>query len=117
MNRGRKVPGGICGFWGSCGAAVSSGIFMSVVTGSTPLKNREFSLSNLMTSASLESIGKTGGPRCCKRNSYLAILEAVSFAKENLGVEMASSKPVCTHFKENNQCIRNSCPFFPGNNG
>ena len=37
QNRGKQVPGGICGFWGSCGAAVSTGIFLSIITGSTPL--------------------------------------------------------------------------------
>lgn len=109
--RGRKVPGGICGFWGSCGAAVSSGIFVSVVTGATPLANQEWGMCNLMTSASLHSIGTVGGPRCCKRNSYLAIMEAVKFAKENLGVEMELSEIKCRHSGQNNQCIGARCPF------
>ena len=34
--RGRSVPGGICGFWGCCGSAVSSGIFLSLITETTP---------------------------------------------------------------------------------
>lgn len=110
--RGRKVPGGICGFWGSCGAAVSSGIFISIVTGSTPLANREWGLSNLMTSRSLNTIGTVGGPRCCKRNSYLAITEAVVFARENLGVEMELGEIHCRHQGQNNQCIGKRCPFF-----
>ena len=88
QSRGRKVPGGICGFWGSCGAAISSGMFISIVTGSTPLADQAWGMSNLMTSASLHAIGTVGGPRCCKRNSYLAVTEAVRFARENLGVEM-----------------------------
>ena len=29
--RGREYPGGSCGLWGCCGAAVSAGIFMSVI--------------------------------------------------------------------------------------
>ncbi len=110
--RGRKVPGGICGFWGSCGAAISSGIFISIVTGATPLANWEWGMSNLMTSQSLRAIGAVGGPRCCKRNSYLAIAEAVRFVKENLGVEMALSHISCRHSAQNNQCIGNRCPFF-----
>lgn len=112
QQRGRKVPGGICGFWGSCGAAVSSGIFISIVTGSTPLGKEEWGLSNLMTSASLHTIGTVGGPRCCKRNSYLAIMEAVRFAKENLGVEMELAPIKCRHIGRNNQCIGTRCPFF-----
>lgn len=30
MNRGKSVPGGACGFWGACGAGISSGMFISV---------------------------------------------------------------------------------------
>lgn len=109
--RGRKVPGGICGFWGSCGAAISSGMFISIVTGSTPLATREWGMSNLMTSASLNAIGSVGGPRCCKRNSYLAIMEAVKYAKDILGVEMELPHIRCRHRGQNNQCIGTRCPF------
>ncbi len=127
QTRGKKVPGGACGFWGACGAAVSSGMFISIITGSTPLANKEWGLSNLMTSASLGAIGKVGGPRCCKRNSYLAISEAVRFVtynikekikmldlrfvRENLGVEMELEEIRCVHSSQNNQCIGERCPF------
>ena len=40
VRRGREVPGGICGFWGCCGAAVSTGIAFSVMKKATPLKRR-----------------------------------------------------------------------------
>ncbi len=110
-SRAEKVPGGACGYWGACGAGVSSGMFVSVVTGSNPFANIEWKLSNLMTSASLKAIGEVGGPRCCKRNSYLAITEAVKFANENLGVEMELPKIKCTHFNKNSQCIGTRCPF------
>lgn len=35
--RAKQVPGGTCGYWGVCGAAAGAGIFMSVMTGSSPL--------------------------------------------------------------------------------
>ncbi len=111
QSRGRQVPGGICGFWGSCGAAVSSGIFVSIVTGASPLSQEEWGLSNRMTAASLQAIGDVGGPRCCKRNSYLAIQEAVAFAREQLGVEMELGSIRCRHIGKNNQCIGKRCPF------
>ena len=110
-SRGSKVPGGACGFWGACGAAISSGMFSSIVTGSTPLKNREYGLSNLMTSRSLGAIGEIGGARCCKRNSFLAIQQAVSFAKDNLDVKMEIGEIVCSYSPMNNQCIGKRCPF------
>ncbi|MBE7057430.1 MAG: SAM-dependent methyltransferase [Ruminococcaceae bacterium] len=109
--RGKKVPGGACGFWGACGAGISAGMFISIVTGSTPLKNKEWGLSNAMTSEALGAIAALGGPRCCKRNSYTAIVKAVEFVKVNLGIEMELGKIQCTHSEENNQCIMERCPF------
>lgn len=87
VNRGKKIPGGACGFWGACGAGISSGMFVSIISGSTPLAKEPFALSHKMTAKSLSAIGETGGPRCCKRDSYLSILSAVDFVKENFGVE------------------------------
>ncbi len=109
--RGKKVPGGACGFWGACGAGVSAGMFVSIVTGSTPLAKDEWGLSNKMTASALGAIGEVGGPRCCKRDSYLSIIKAVEFAKEHLGVEMETHKVKCVHSAQNNQCIKERCPF------
>lgn len=110
-NRGQSVPGGACGFWGACGAAISSGMYMSIVTGSTPLATDAFGASNQMTSSSLSSIGKVGGPRCCKRNSYLSILNAIDLTEKLLGVKMEKSDVICRHSAKNNQCIGKRCPF------
>lgn len=110
--RGRKIPGGACGFWGACGAGVSAGMFVSIVTGSTPLATEAWGLSNKMTASALEAIGTVGGPRCCKRDSYLAITKAVDFTKEHLGVAMELGDIICTHSSQNNQCIQTRCPFF-----
>ena len=73
-SRGKEVPGGACGFWGACGAGISAGQFLSIATASTPLSVEPWSLSNQMTARALDQIGKAGGPRCCKRDSFLAIL-------------------------------------------
>lgn len=115
MTRGKKVPGGTCGFWGACGAAISAGMFVAIVTGSTPLATEPWGLANSMTAKALAPIGEIGGPRCCKRNSFLAILAAVDFAKEHFGVEMEVPEVVCRYIPKNNQCIGKRCPFAPGN--
>lgn len=83
--RGEQVPGGACGRWGACGAAISTGTFVSIVTGATPMATDAWGLSNRMTASALEAIGRVGGPRCCKRDSYLALLQAVEFSREHLG--------------------------------
>lgn len=115
VEQGSRVPGGICGFWGSCGAAVSTGIFMGAVTESTPLTRESWGLANAMTAASLTAISAIGGPRCCKRNGYTAILQAIDFCKEHFGVEMEREDPVCTFFGGNGQCIGKRCPYNPVN--
>ncbi len=111
QSRGKKVPGGACGFWGACGAGISAGMFVSIVTCCTPLAVEEWQLSNFMTAGALGAIASAGGPRCCKRNSYLAIIKAVEFAKVHLGVEMELGEIKCTHYTQNNQCIGARCPF------
>jgi len=111
VSRGSKVPGGACGFWGACGAAVSTGMFMSIITGSTPLMNEAWGHSNLMTSRSLQKLGEIGGPRCCKRNSYMSILTAIDYVEEVTGVRMHRSRVACTHMSSNSQCIGSRCPF------
>ena len=110
-SRGKSVPGGACGFWGACGAGISAGMFVSIVTGSTPLGTDNFALSHKMTSAALGAIGEIGGPRCCKRDSYLSIQKAVEFVKKNLGIEMELPEIVCSYSGQNNQCIGKRCPF------
>lgn len=112
MNRGRSVPGGACGFWGACGAGISTGMFISIISHSTPLASEPFALSHQMTAQSLGQIGSIGGPRCCKRDSYLSILSAIDFVEKHFGVVMEKFPVECTHFRQNNQCIGKRCPFF-----
>ena len=111
FSRGNQVPGGTCGFWGACGAAISTGIFMSIITKSNPLAEEAFALSNEMTSRALHKIAEVGGPRCCKRDSYLSILSAIDFAKEKLNVELEKPEVKCNFKSKNNQCIGKRCPF------
>lgn len=114
LNRAREVPGGICGYWGACGAGISSGIFVSIISKSTPLSLKPFSLSNKMTSNALNSISEHGGPRCCKRDSYLSILSAIDFVKENFDLILEKEENIVCSFSEyNNQCIMDECPFYP----
>lgn len=111
QSRGKKVPGGICGFWGSCGAAISAGMFVSIITKATPLSGEEWGLANLMTSQALYNIGNLGGPRCCKRNSHTAINAAIDFVEKKLDIHMENMNVICTYSDKNNQCIGKRCPF------
>lgn len=114
--RSRKVPGGACGFWGCCGAAVSSGMFMSIISGATPLAQKSWGQANSMTGQALLRIGEIGGPRCCKRNSYVSLLSAVNYVEEVYGIKMETETVICNRSGQNNQCIGHRCPFHPSNN-
>lgn len=111
MNRGKSVPGGACGFWGACGAGISTGMFVSIISNATPLAVEPFGLSHLMTAKALERIGTVGGPRCCKRDSFLSILAAVDFVEQHFQISMEKPEVVCGYSVRNNQCIGTRCPF------
>ena len=86
-------------------------MFISIISGATPLKNEPWGLANKMTSKALDAIGSIGGPRCCKRDSYIAIISAIDYVAENFNVQMEKSVIKCIHFDKNNQCIKERCPF------
>ena len=113
LRRGRQVPGGACGFWGACGAGVSCGMFVSIATAATPLSGESWGLANAMTARALAAIGAVGGPRCCKRDSFLAVRAAAAFCREHLGMDMDCSVPTCPQSHRNAQCLRENCPFHP----
>jgi len=113
--RASNVLGGFCGFYGDCGAAVGTGIFISLITGANPLSKDEWKLSNLMTARSLFSLANIGGPRCCKRTSFLSIIEASNFLREQFGVVLPVKKDVKCEFSSlNKECLKDECPFYDG---
>ncbi len=117
-NRAGKVPGAFCGTHGSCGAAIGTGIFLSTITGATPLSELEWELCNLIVARSLFSMAGYGGPRCCKRVTYLSITEAVYFLKERMAVKLdIPDKILCQFIHQNeDQCLKEKCPFYPAEN-
>jgi hypothetical protein len=114
--RGKRVPGGVCGMMGCCGAAVSAGIFYSIITGTTPMSSDTWGTTMMLTSKCLERIASTGGPRCCKRDSYASTETAVGYVKETLGIRMEYPEhPVCSYGSSNPQCLGKACPYAPSN--
>lgn len=111
--RADGVRGGSCGLCGNCGAAVGTGIFISLVTGATPLARREWQLSNRMTAESLLAIAEHGGPRCCKRDTFLALQSAQAFLQKQFQAALEMTSTIRCEFHANNkECLRSDCPFF-----
>lgn len=114
IHRGKLVPGGFCGLAGTCGAAVSVGMFYSIITKTTPLSTKTWGQANLLTANCLKKIGEIGGPRCCKRNLFLSAETAVDFVRKHENISMKlPEKIVCGYFLKNRECLKEQCPFFP----
>ncbi len=113
-SRGGMIPGGSCGFLGICGAAAGAGAFMSLITETTPMSTESWKVCAQVSARVLDNIAGPGGPRCCKRSSYIAVLTAAEMAEEELNIKMKTPETVsCEFYKENKECIRGRCPFFP----
>lgn len=111
--RARNVPGANCAYCGACGAALGVGQCASILTETDPFSTDTWSKVMLITSYCGFEIAKHGGPRCCKRDSYLAILTGVEKIKELLGIELQATKQVCKYFPKNQQCRKTECLFYP----
>jgi len=112
--RVEDIRGGVCGYWGTCGAAIGVGIFASVLMGITPLSRGEWRLANSMTARCLDVIAHHGGPRCCKRNTFLAIIEAAAFLRDEVGADVPIARDLrCAFHDVNRECLKGGCPFYP----
>jgi hypothetical protein len=112
LERASKVPGGWCGFYGDCGAAVGAGVAVSVITGATPLTGKPRTLAMAATAQALSRM-LDEQPRCCKRASRIAIESTVEFLNRQLGLKLPQGNQVrCTYFMRNKECARQKCPYY-----
>jgi len=113
IDRGSKVPGGWCGFYGVCGAAIGVGTAVSVLTGATPLTGKTRGLANEATAYALNKMIDSGA-RCCKRSSRKALEAAVEFLKTRMGINLKINRKIkCQYVKRNKECIGKECQYFP----
>ena len=113
--RAEGVRGGSCGFCGNCGAAVGTGIFISLVTGSTPLSKKGWQLSNRMTAESLLAIAEYDGPRCCKRDTFLSLQSAQAYLKDQFDIALEMPEAIHCEFSPlNKECLKTECQFYIG---
>jgi hypothetical protein len=112
LERASKIPGGWCGLYGDCGAAVGAGIAISVITGATPLTGKQRTLALAATSQALSRM-LDEQPRCCKKASRIVIQSDVDFLREHLGINLPPAKKVrCTYTLRNRECARQKCPYY-----
>jgi len=109
--RASKIPGGWCGFYGSCGAGMGSGVAISILTAATPSRSEPRTLANLMTAKSLIKIADNL-EHCCKRSLKISITETLQFLKENLKIDLKYTPKRCEFSVVNDKCEKGKCPFF-----
>lgn len=111
--RAELLKGGFCGTHGSCGSAIGAGIFCSVITDTTPLSSETWGLSNKITARCLDNIADHGGPRCCKRDTFLSILGSADFLQERMNIHLNINRSVECDFSDmNKECRREECDFY-----
>lgn len=113
LERACGVPGGSCGFYGACGAGVGVGIFWSVITDCTPLSDQVWGYSNGATGKALTEIAAVGGPRCCKRCTYLALESTLEQIRSVLELDVRAVRPSCHFSDRNTECLGARCPYHP----
>ena len=106
-----RVP--VCSFdLKMCGAAIGTGIFLELYENIDSRNEDEWSLPNQIIARSLKRIGEIDGPRCCKRDSYFSLHEAIDFLYEKFAIELPRSEAKCTFSLRNNSCKREDCQFY-----
>lgn len=112
IERGSKVPGGWCGFYGACGAAIGVGIAVSILNEATPLTGKPRSLAIEATSYALGKM-TDGYLRCCKRASRKALEAAVEFLHHRMGIILAKNKStICAYPYRNPECPKEGCLYY-----
>ena len=111
MAEGLRMPGAACGLWGVCGAVTSIGAALAIIDGTGPLSGEDWGSHMEYTSAALARLAKTGGPRCCKRDAFAAMEQAVGYIRERYGVALEVPPIRCGFSPCNTQCIGERCPY------
>ena len=112
--RASCVPGASCAKWGVCGAAASCGMAFALLAGNSPLRSEGWSEGQLMVADILRGIAEAGAPRCCKRDSRIAVAIAVPWFNGHLGTRMTTGEetPACGVSGANSACLGRACPYF-----
>jgi len=115
VRRGATVPGGACGFMGSCGAAIGVGTAFASILDSTPLNPVARRRAQAATSAVLAEIARIEAARCCQRECYVALVKAAELSRDLLPVALLAEAPLdCEQSALVEECVGADCPLYAG---
>jgi len=114
LDRGRQIPGGSCGFLGTCGALSSAASAYAILLGSTPVATEQREKLLEFSAKLIARLAEIGGSRCCKKSSY-ASLEVARDEFAKLGCELPQERFAgrCPFFAANDTCDGVACVYFP----
>ena len=111
IDRATQFPGGTCGYWGACSAALGIGVAYATILCATPLSHASRGRAQTVVSRLLAELGKIGAPRCCRRESYLALKLGCELSGEHLPHALeAGPAPECEQMTLNRECLGEECP-------
>lgn len=113
MERGSKVPGGACGFWGSCGAAIGAGIAAALILDATPLTPHPRQKAQAFSAEILTALAEVVGGRCCQRETWLALRRTAVLSQQYFDISLQAATALhCSQYRANRECIRKQCPLW-----
>ncbi|MFX1481951.1 MAG: DUF5714 domain-containing protein [Promethearchaeota archaeon] len=115
IRRGSKIPGGFCGYAGTCGACVGAGVATALFVGSTPTKGPERTLAHKATTTALY-LSQDGLKRCCKRATNFGLKAAMDLLREEFNIDLGEPPELksCEYSAKNRDCEEELCPYFKG---
>jgi len=115
VTKATQIPGGWCGYYGNCGAAVGLGLSFAIINKSTPIHDKERSIANMVTSEGLVIVAEQGGPRCCI-GSVRGVLEISEIlAEKYLDIKFPERKQKtikCWQSQYNSECKKERCLYY-----
>lgn len=113
IDRGRAVPGGVCAFWGTCGAVTGAGIAIGIICESTPLKPDIRQIVQQTASSMILELSSVKAARCCQRETWRVLELMADLSVDLLGLQLAASgSVVCRQKLLNRECAGKQCRYF-----
>ena len=110
-----RIPEGVCDGCGICGAVTSVATAMAIIRKMTgELDGERYRVHMQYTARALAEVAALDGPRCCKRNGFVAVTLGARFLNETCGTTLAVTAAPCPFSAENPACSGGKCPFFDG---
>ncbi len=112
IDRGARIPGAFCSFYGVDGAAIGVGIAFSVILGASPFDGTKRNMVQKIVIRVASKIAEHAAARCCQREVWIALKEAEEISKELLPATIMARYPLqCDQFGKTDYCSGMACPL------